>query len=153
MKKNIFAVFFAAALLSACASNSPKPSEQPSTANKSISYTQLQHHSFELVTFNGKKVEGIGNGINRRPRIEFNEGMRINGVVCNNFNGKATLEKNILKARAASTMMFCSGELNTVEHTLFTALEKGAELQLQGETLTLKEGKNTFIYKLKDYVN
>lgn len=150
MKKTMTLMAMTAVLLSACATSNQEPAQQSPSSGKSVNYSQLQHHNFNLETFNGKNV-AKGNSF-RQPRIEFNEGNTINGVVCNNFNGQATLEKNILKARAASTMMFCSGELNEMEHALFTALEKGAAIQLQGDTLTLKEGNNTFVYKLKDYV-
>ena len=146
------ALVLATVLLAACATTDKGQNNTPSSGT-GVHYADLQHHSYVLQTFNGNPL--TGNNKTRQPRIDFNENMNISGVVCNNFTGQATLTNSTLKARAASTMMMCpDNNLNTAEQALFKALENGAKISLnnEGKSLTLKEGNNTFIYQLQDYI-
>ncbi len=144
------ALVLATVLLAACAATDK--SQNPSSGT-GVRYTDLQHHSYVLQTFNGNPVTGINK--TKQPRIDFNENMNISGVVCNNFTGQATLTNSTLKARAASTMMLCpDNNLNATEQALFKAFDNGAKINLSndGKNLTLKEGSNTFVYQLQDYI-
>ena len=85
----------------------------------------------------------------KAPTLAFDKDFRAVGSVCNVFNGAATLEKSTVKAEhMISTRMFCTEQpLNDIEFLFFTMMQKGAEVQLDAATLTLRQGEHTLEYK------
>lgn len=122
----------------------------PPPTGTSLTKEQLLHHNFVLTSVNGKTFKGK----DQIPSIEFNEGFRVTGAVCNRFMGQGTLESGVLRIeKMASTMMMCPDQkLNELESTFAAMMETGAAISLEGTLLTLKEGNRTFVYTLKDYV-
>lgn len=88
----------------------------------------------------------------KAPTLAFDKDFRASGSVCNVFNGAVTLERDILKAGPMiSTRMFCTEPpLNDVEFLFFTMMEQGAEVRLEGSTLTLRQGGHTLEYRQAD---
>ena len=124
----------AALLLAACGAKNAAP-DQASGVNKQ----DLLHHAFVLAGINGKpfvKKE-------RLPTLEFTEGFRVSGAMCNRFTGQGELENGVLTVRQmASTRMLCADqELNRLESDFSNMLMDGATVTLSGKTLTLgREG-------------
>lgn len=87
----------------------------------------------------------------RKPFIEFADGLRVMGATCNNFTGPGKLENNVLTVEnAAATMKMCVDEkLNKLERDLFALLRKGAAITLDGDTLTLKGDDIELTYELE----
>ena len=115
-----------------------------------LSYSDLQHHNFVLQSFNGKQITPQGN---KMLNLAFNENQQISGSLCNNFHGAASMAGNVMKGNMVSTLMACpDANLNAAEQALYQAFSKGAHLTLKGQTLTIRQGSNTFVYQLRDYV-
>ena len=109
----------------------------------------LQHRRFELVTMNGDPLFAQND---TSLELSFGENMHVSGKACNRFVGTATIEDNKLVMRnAASTRMFCAeSKLNELEMILFAMLQKGAEVTLDKETLTLEGNGHTLVYARRD---
>lgn len=130
------AVLFAAA---ACASG------------KSVSREDLQHHRFVLSGVDGKPFSATMGA----PDIEFNQDFRVAGSMCNRFMGQGELADNVLTVKQmASSKMFCPDEtLNSLEAQLAEMLAAGAQVSLEGDSLTLRQGGRELTYTRKDRVN
>ncbi len=142
--KKLLSALLPVMFLSACVvyNDGSKPS--------TLSYNDLQHHNFVLQSFNGKSITPQGS---KMLNLAFNENQQVSGTLCNNFRGVATMSGNLMKANMASTMMACpDANLNAAEQALYKAFSQGARLTLNGQTLTIRQGSNTFIYQLRDYV-
>ena len=111
--------------------------------------SDLLHRNFEIISVDGKIFSDT---MSRKPNLEFNEGFRISGGICNRFTAQAELKDSVLFARQmASTKMFCPDpELNTLESTFATMLMEGATITLDGNTLTLRQSGHTLVYTLRD---
>lgn len=136
--KKLIALVAGATLLAGCGGDKP------------VTQEDLLHHRFVLVSENGNKVEQEVS-----PYIEFNEGLMVNGKMCNSFFGKVTLEDSKLtSAGLASTRMLCSDEqLNKLDATIGEVFKDGAKVTLENDQLTLKTDKYELVYKLSDYMN
>ena len=115
-----------------------------------VTQQDLQHHNYTLVTINGKEYTG-----ERVPSIEFNEGFRASGSMCNGYTGKAELTDNVLTIKQmASTKMLCVDPvLNQLEADFSTMMMEGANISLQNNMLTLSRDDLSLVFKLRDYVN
>lgn len=131
-------VVFSAFALTACA------------GGKAPTQKDLTHHRFVLTSVDGQayaKTEQL-------PEIEFLEGFRVAGSMCNRFTGKGELSGNTLTVKQmASTKKLCiDGNLNKLEVQLARMLQAGAEISLDNGTLTLKQGGHVLVYTAKDWV-
>ena len=83
------------------------------------------------------------------PQIEFGQGFMVSGKVCNNFRGPGQLADGKLKVPAmASTRMACADEVfGQLEQRLFSMLESGADISMNGSFLILKQGETTLIFE------
>ena len=115
-----------------------------------ITQQDLIHHRFVLVSSDGKDFSAK----EPIPSIEFNEGLRISGAVCNRFTGQGRLAGNVLTVeQMASTKMLCvNPDLDALEKLLTRMLSEGVELRLDGQRLTVRQGGHELIYKLSDWV-
>lgn len=143
--KHILGIVIAASVLSAC-----NPNSSTSPAKTDVSLADLTHHRFELVEFNGEALN-----VKQTPVIEFNEGNTITGSMCNRFNGKFTLENNVVKSsQLAMTRMMCPEEIrNKLDFALSDILNKGATVTLNQGKLTFTNGETNLIFQQKDLVN
>lgn len=82
------------------------------------------------------------------PMLSFANDLRVNGKVCNNFFGTASLTDSTLKVNGlGSTRMACPDEaLGTVENLLIQLLEQGAAANLQDGKLTLTGKPGTLVF-------
>ena len=119
-------------------------------ASHTITHQDLLHHRFLLVSSDGKDF----NAKERVPSIEFNEGLRVSGAVCNRFTGQGRLTGNILTVeQVASTKMLCiDHDLSELENLLLRMLSEGVELRLDGQNLVVYQGGHVLVYKLSDWV-
>ncbi|MCL1889341.1 MAG: META domain-containing protein [Desulfovibrionaceae bacterium] len=144
MKKHIVAAFYVAllALTAACGKNPG--------GDYVITQEDLLHHRFVLVSSDGKNFSAK----ERIPAIEFNEGLRVSGVVCNRFTGQGRLAGNVLAVdQLASTKMLCADpDLNELENLLTRMLSEGAELRIEGADLAVRQGGHELLYKISDWV-
>jgi len=118
--------------------------------DSAITQQDLLHHRFVLVSVDGKEFSAQG----QVPSIEFNEGLRISGFVCNRFRGQGHLAGSVLTVdQLASTKMLCTDPaLNELE-TLFTRmLSEGVKLRLDGQRLVVRQGGRELVYKLSDWI-
>ena len=113
-----------------------------------ITQQDLLHHRFILVASAGKDFSAK----ERVPYIEFNEGLRVSGAVCNQFTGQGRLAGNVLTVeQLVSTKMFCMDpDLNELEHLLARMLSEGVELRFDGPNLMIRQGGHELLYKLLD---
>jgi heat shock protein HslJ len=143
------AVLLGLTSLNACGQNEPAPKSpaagqaeaQPSTPDAqphhsgTITDSDLLHRRFILREANGMSFEGQ----EKVPSLEFNEGFRLSGAVCNRFSAQGELKDGVLRARqAASTKMLClDADLNQLESDFYRLLQDGAALELDGKYLRL----------------
>ena len=130
-------VFTAALSLGAC-------------VGKAVDSADLLHHNFVLAEVNGQPFSG-----EKKPNIQFNEGMRVSGAICNNYTGQGELAGGKLYVRQlASTKMLCFEQgLNELEFAFGNMLMNGAEISYRGNTLTLSGEGRVLKFELRDYVN
>jgi len=142
MKKLLILLLLALPLLTACgASKSAFKGAAPADSD-------LLARRFVLQSVNGEAF----NAGERRPEIEFSEGMRVTGQVCNRFIGNGAYEKGVLTVpNMAMTMMLCvDDKLNQLERDFAAMLREGARVGLQKNILTLSDGKITLVYVRSD---
>jgi len=118
--------------------------------DSAITQQDILHHRFVLVSVDGKDFSAK----EPVPSIEFNEGLRIYGAVCNRFRGQGRLVGNVLTVeQLASTKMLCADpDINELENLLTRMLSEGAELRLDGQRLMVRQGEHELLYKLSDWV-
>jgi len=111
---------------------------------------ELLHHNFNLTSVNGLPFPTSG----QPPRIEFNQGFRVSGQVCNTFSGFGSLTDNVLLVtEMVSTRMLCADQnLNNLENLIITMLQNGVLLHQQATTLTLSRGEDVLVFSLRDWV-
>lgn len=116
--------------------------------DSALTAEKLQQRRFVLVSVDGEPFEGRA----QAPEMEFMEGLRVTGGICNRFTGQGELAGGVLKVgRMASTRMLCVDEnLNRVERLFATMLREGARVAVDGNTLTLTHGGNTLGWELRD---
>ncbi|MDR2869445.1 MAG: META domain-containing protein [Deferribacteraceae bacterium] len=142
MKKLILCVF--AVMLAACATKST-PAETLIATD-----ADLVHHRYDLVAINDQQIETVDNV--RQPRVEFNEGMQISGIVCNSFSGVLTLTDGSYQGMVAATRMACFDEtLSKAEEVLFKALSTGADFEITGNEMSITHEGETLHFILNDY--
>lgn len=134
---------FSAALMSGCTH----------TDKNFVQESDLLHHNFILTSVDGSAIADTG----KQPRplnIEFGQDMHINGAMCNNFMGKATLENGVLTAtQMVSTRMACfDEEINRLDQIIAQMLSKGANVNLENNILTLTTPEHTLTYRLRDWI-
>jgi heat shock protein HslJ len=107
----------------------------------------LVHRRFVLVS-----VDGLPFAASKAPDIAFNEGFRVSGQICNRYMGQGKLEGGVLAvAQMASTKMLCAdGALNRFEARFAAMLTAGAEADLSGGILTLRQGGHVLVYAATD---
>jgi len=123
-----------------------------SVQSAELTAKDLQHHRFELLTLDGTPVIAQHGG---KPSIEFGEKMHVSGAMCNRFMGQGQLENNLLTVKQlASTQMMCSDPLlNKGDQLIGAMLQKGVNVSLQSNQLTLTEGPHVLVYRAKEWVN
>ena len=138
--------------LTGCRMGAPDVPGTPGASNPELTPTQFEllHHNFYLTSVNGQPYPTSA----QSPRIEFNEGFRVSGQICNTFSGFGELTDNILVVKEmVSTKMFCADpNLNNLENLLTTLLQEGVTIQKQTTTLTLSRGSDVLGFTLRDWV-
>lgn len=136
--KKLYMALLALPLLAACGTVNSGSASGPAEADLVARRYVLQ------------KVNGMAFTAERTPEIEFGEGMRVSGQVCNRFRGNGRLEKGVLTVPTmASTMMLCvDPKLNQLEKDFAAMLRDGADVNLAGRTLTLSRGNTSLEYVL-----
>ena len=123
--------------------------DEPSGPGSSVGLTEsfLINQKFVLRKIN--EADFSGTSALPAPKLEFGEGFMVYGRVCNNFRGQGRLADGRLTVPAvASTRMACVDDtFGQLENRLFTMLEKGAEITMNGAFLTLKEGETTLLFE------
>ena len=119
-------------------------------AGKAPGKTDLAHRRFVLENVDGKTFSSMA----ETPDIEFGEGFRVYGKICNRFTGQGELEGNVLFVRLmASTKMICAdADLNRLENQFAQMLMAGVVLELSGNTLALRQVDHELVYTLQDRV-
>lgn len=146
MKRSVV-ILGLAVMLAGCGHNGSETDNMPTTLSDA-----LNDHVFELKEVDGKPftVREVG-----APSLSFihdtDASLRINGQMCNNFMGKATLQEQVLKApMLAMTRRLCADDqLNDLDHALGKMLENGATVDYAHGKLTLKGSDRTLVYYLK----
>lgn len=133
----LFAVFSLSTVASCAGGNPPERKD-------------LVHRRFVLAGVDGQTYAKTS----RLPDLEFLEDFRVSGSVCNRFAGQGELSGATLTVRRmASTRMLCPDDaLNELETRLAGMLQAGAEISLDGNTLTLKQGGHVLVYTAEDRV-
>jgi len=118
--------------------------------SKEFSQNDLLHHNFVLTEVNGEAFTG-----EKIPNLQFNEGFRVSGAVCNSYAGQAELVGDILYVRQlATTKMLCFDQkLNELEFTFGNMLMNGARLKFEEDVLTLKGEGHSLKFETADYQN
>ena len=112
---------------------------------------ELLHRRFVLTSVDG--VPQAASPIT--PDIEFNEGFRVSGRMCNRYAGQGKLENGLLTVgQMISTKMLCTDDaLNRLDGLLAAMLAAGARADLSGGTLTLRQGGHTLVFTARDWVH
>lgn len=118
-----------------------------------LNANQLQHHRFVLQSVDGKPLSAQQNTA-RLPEISFGENLHVAGAMCNRFMGQGKLTGNTLQVEGmASTRMMCvDTQLNQLDGVISTMLRTGAQVDVAGNQLTLKDNQHTLVYTLADLV-
>lgn len=111
---------------------------------------ELVHHNFILTEVNGIVFTG-----ERIPNIQFGEGLKVSGAVCNNYMGQGELIGDKLFVRGlASTKMLCPDQaLNELEFAFGNMLMDGATISYSVNTLILVGDGYRLKFKLQDLVD
>lgn len=109
--------------------------------------SQLKANKWLLSSVNqaGKKQE-----VSKNKWIFNFDNQKLSGKICNNIFGNYSLENNILKSLAASTMMYCQPESTMlIESQIIKAISDGVEIGLNDKELRLidQTSKTTFMFK------
>lgn len=117
---------------------------------KGVKEADLSNRRFVLESVDGKAFTSA----NRTPDIAFGENFRVQGGICNRYTGQGVLAGNVLTVKQmASTKMLCVDDaLNKLETQFAQMLHAGAEVTLDGKTLTLRQGGHTLVYTAADRV-
>ena len=130
-----------------------QPAETPRAQDQEQAVTakDLLHRRFVLKTSDGADFSTKEKVLD----IEFNEGLRVSGAVCNRFNGQGELENGVLTVRQmASTKMFCTdSDLNALEKQVASMLEQGAAVSFDGTIFTLRQGGHELVYEIADWIH
>jgi heat shock protein HslJ len=139
----------ASAAASPDAQAAPKAASDTAPASV-ISKDSLTHRRFALTRANDQSFPDTKTA----PSLEFSEGFRISGAVCNRFTAQAELEGGVLRAsRAAATKMMCMDKnLSGLEDDFFKLLQEGVALEMNGDRLVLRgrvDGKDMVLEYVK----
>jgi len=120
------------------------------SADKENTVSSLTNRHFVLQEVNGQPLV-LGNA-GTKPLLSFGEQGQISGRMCNQFSAQATLEGNQLKAEhLAMTRMLCTEPvLNQLDNQLGQMLAQGAQVNFNGQQLTLKTPEQSLTYSLAD---
>lgn len=121
-------------------------SAAPPAATSVIQADLLQRY-FVLRSVNGQDYTHK----ERVPDLEFGEGFRVFGQMCNRYTGQAALEDGKLFVRQmASTKMLCPDtKLNQLEDAFAQMVHAGADLAFDGSTLTLVGNNLEMLFDLR----
>ncbi|MGO1297804.1 MAG: META domain-containing protein [Vibrio sp.] len=126
-----------AVIIAGCASQKAAP----------ITAKDLQAHRWVLTSVDKQAIKT--DPTSTQPFLQFDDTMMASGnASCNNFFGKAKLEKNrLLLDKLALTMKLCSDAVMKQEQVIHRSLSSWTDLSLAKETLTVKTPKHTLVYK------
>lgn len=116
--------------------------------HKPLSAQDLENHRFVLQSVNGTPF--VAKESANVPELSFGDKLQLSGAMCNRFFGQATLSGDRLKAEGlAMTRMMCGDQqLNELDNQFGQMLSNGAEVNLNGPQLTLKNDQNTLTWTL-----
>ena len=115
-----------------------------------VAFEDLQK-TWTLTSIDGKDVDSTADFLVQTKRKDGPEELRISGNLgCNNFFGLAELDDNKFKVdKMGSTRKMCPPELSSIEKSLSSVLSDWSDISIEENLLTLSNGKNTLVYKLK----
>lgn len=127
----------------------PSAKAEPASGPE-LSKETLLHRHFALKTADGVSYADK----DKVPTLEFQEGFRVVGGICNRFTGQGELEGDTLFAKhLASTKMLCvDQDLNALENAFGVLLNKGAKLSFDGKLLVLRGDGHELVYEVRDLV-
>ncbi len=111
---------------------------------------ELLHHNFVLTEVNGVVFTG-----EKIPNIQFNEGLKVSGAICNNYMGQGELvgDKLFVKELASTKMLCFDQNLNELEFAFGNMLMNGATVNYSGNELMLSGDGYRLKFKLQDFVD
>ncbi len=127
----------------------PTPTPQPAPEPQPTPQPQpLPDPTYTLVSYNGKAVDS--------DQYTFTLGESTIGArFCNIMGGSYELKNSIITApQLISTQMFCEQPegLMDMESAFGALLSRGAELTIDGKSLTLRGDRTTLVYELKEVI-
>ena len=119
------------------------------TSSNSIKEQDLMHHHYVLMENNGLSLPVFKNA-----DLEFGENMIMIGKMCNEFSAQTRLENNMIKGQIINmTNNKCQNkQLDLLDNVIKKLIIDGANIQLIGTKLVLKNNQDTLIFQLKDYM-
>lgn len=134
MKNKYLSILALLLILAACAQAGPGPSPE-----------SLAGQNFVLQSVDGKPYTLKEN----TPSIAFDAEMRVSGSICNQFFGRGRLEgsKFTVSGLAATRKLCFEQELNKYEQLISAMLMAGVELEYSADTLTMRQGGHSLVYK------
>ncbi|MCC8194967.1 MAG: META domain-containing protein [Deltaproteobacteria bacterium] len=116
---------------------------------KAPAQADLLHRRFVLATVDGDPFPAMN-----PPDIEFNEGFRVSGRICNRYTGLGTLENGVLTVgQMATTKMLCPDDTLNRFETMFAAmLAAGVKVDLEDDRLRLSQGGHVLVFTARDWV-
>ncbi|MBI0155711.1 MULTISPECIES: META domain-containing protein [Gilliamella] len=117
--------------------------------SNSINEQDLMHHHYILMENNGLSLP-----IFKNVDLEFGENMIMIGKICSEFLAQVKLENNMIKGQIINmTNNKCQNkQLDLLDNVIKKLIIDGANIQLIGTKLVLKNNQDTLIFQLKDYM-
>lgn len=115
----------------------------------SINEQDLMHHHYILMENNGLSLP-----IFKNVDLEFGENMIMIGKICSEFSAQVKLENNMIKGQIINmTNNNCQNkQLDLLDNVIKKLIIDGANVQLIGTKLVLRNNQDTLIFQLKDYM-
>lgn len=135
MKKRVL-VFLLASLLAGCVVKE---------SDVAVTDSQLRNQRFVLQSVDGQALAAG----ETPPELQFGEKMQVTAKMCNRFMGDGSLNNGKLKvSKMAATRIICADpQLNTLDSTLGTMLNAGAQVDLTASQLTLATATRSLVYQ------
>lgn len=117
--------------------------------SNSINEQDLMHHHYILMENNGLSLP-----IFKNVDLEFGENMIMIGKICSEFSAQVKLENNMIKGQIINmTNNKCQNkQLDLLDNVIKKLIIDGANIQLIGTKLVLRNNQDTLIFQLKDYM-
>ena len=117
--------------------------------SNSINEQDLMHHHYILMENNGLSLP-----IFKNVDLEFGENMIMIGKICSEFLAQVKLENNMIKGQIINmTNNKCQNkQLDLLDNVIKKLIIEGANVQLIGTKLVLRNNQDTFIFQLKNYM-